>query len=265
MNVAGLEGAAAHHAVLGGRRRRLDRRRGDVHRDRLGLAHGDGYDRSGGHRGGGLIDGWSRRFWRDRSRNVDRGGLLFCRCGCLLRGLRGRLGRLRRLHLFWLLGPDQPVSLRPPAHSIGLRLFDARRVTLHSDTERDSEVERLLVGHPELFGQLVEADLCGQVAFSLSDGDEDQFTCAPADAAVERGASFSHVRTDFQWSCEDRLQPSVSLWTEGTAQRPPECIPLRRLGQASGAFRAQPRPPSGERASHNELTVGVRDNPDQVV
>ena len=64
--------------------------------------------------------------------------------------------------LLRLLGTDQPIAFGPPPHSICLCLFDARRMALDANSERDREVECLLVGHPELFGQLVEADLCGQ-------------------------------------------------------------------------------------------------------
>ena len=131
-----------------------------------------------------------------------------------------------------------------------------------SATERSS-VSLLVI--PSSLASSWRRIFAGKVAVSLSDGDGDQFTCAPADRAVQRGASFSHVRRDFQWSYEERLQPSVGLWTEGPAQRPSECVPLRRLGQACGAVRAQPRSPSGERAPDHDLARGVRDNPDQVV
>ncbi len=163
-----FERAAAHDSVLGGRN--LDSRCRCGHHDlghRLGLdgcRHrlrrrlGDRDDRRGhvgrlGSRGHhGLL-------------GIDIDDRLVCRRGrrrCLLRRLRGGLRGLRRLCFLGLLGPDQPVALGPPPHAVGLRLFDARRVALDADAERDREIERLLVGHPELFGQLVEADLCGQ-------------------------------------------------------------------------------------------------------
>jgi hypothetical protein len=135
------------------------------HLDRRGRR---GHDHLGG--AGGLD---RRRRLRDRHhrRGLDdrRGRNLWLgdddSCGLL--GLGGRLLRrlrrgLRRLGFLRLLGTDQPIAFGPPPHSICLCLFDARGMALDANSERDREVECLLVGHPELFGQLVEADLCGQ-------------------------------------------------------------------------------------------------------
>jgi len=58
---------------------------------------------------------------------------------------------------------DHSLALRLAADAVGLGVDDARRVALHPDPERVTEIERLLVGEPELSGQLVHADLRCQV------------------------------------------------------------------------------------------------------
>jgi hypothetical protein len=70
---------------------------------------------------------------------------------------RGRL--LRRL--LGLLGLDlalQTLALGLTPDAVGLGVLDARRVALDSDPERAAEIERLLVGEPELSRQLVNPD-----------------------------------------------------------------------------------------------------------
>jgi hypothetical protein len=41
-------------------------------------------------------------------------------------------------------------------------------MALDADAERDGQVDRLLVRHPQLFGQLVDADLLGQDFLGVS-------------------------------------------------------------------------------------------------
>ncbi len=92
-------------------------------------------------------------------------------CRCLGRGLRlgSRLGRglhlrrllgggLRRL-LLGLLVADQPLALGLAPDAIGLGLDDAGRMTLHPDTEGVTQIQRLLVGEPELPCELVDPNL----------------------------------------------------------------------------------------------------------
>jgi hypothetical protein len=98
--------------------------------------------------------GWPSRGRGDRGRFLG-GGHLGER---LLDDSGGRLGRGRRLlgrlgRLLRLLGLDvalEALALGLAAHAIGLRVLDARRVALDPDTERAAEIERLLVGEPEL-------------------------------------------------------------------------------------------------------------------
>ena len=61
---------------------------------------------------------------------------------------------------FGLFGLDltgQALALGLAAHAVGLGLDHARRVALDPDPERVAEIERLLVGEPELSCQLVHA------------------------------------------------------------------------------------------------------------
>jgi hypothetical protein len=44
-------------------------------------------------------------------------------------------------------------------HAVGLRVFNARGVGLHSNSERERQIECLLVRHTELFGELVHSNL----------------------------------------------------------------------------------------------------------
>lgn len=196
---------------LGGRRRRSRRGRssgrgrgdgGRLHggRTRLGrgcrsLGNGLAHDRRRGG-GGGCRSrcrcwgwGWGRRF----GGHLGGDGRLDCRLahgdlgrylgrgrhfgrdlgrGSLRRRRLLRSGLLDRLGLGGLLVADQTVLHGAPAHSIGLSLLDARRMALHTNSERDGKVERLLVGHAELFGKLVQADVLRHLAVSLSWYDE---------------------------------------------------------------------------------------------
>jgi hypothetical protein len=61
------------------------------------------------------------------------------------------------------LGLDRTTEsllVRLAADAVGLLLLDARGVALDADAERLAEVERLLVGQPELARQLVHTDAC---------------------------------------------------------------------------------------------------------
>jgi hypothetical protein len=83
------------------------------------------------------------------------------------RGLR-RLRRCRRLlrRLLRLLGLDvalEALALSLAADAVGLGVLDARRVALDADPERAAQIERLLVGEPELSRQLVYPDPARQL------------------------------------------------------------------------------------------------------
>jgi hypothetical protein len=52
--------------------------------------------------------------------------------------------------LFGLHITDEPFALGLAADAVGLRFDDARGVALDPDSERVAEIERLLVGEPEL-------------------------------------------------------------------------------------------------------------------
>ena len=162
---------------LGGRRfsgRGLGRLRlgGDGCRSSLGLGRhhrglrlcgwdGDRLYRRRGHRSRrGLGRHRSRR---GLGRRRGRGGL-----GRRRRGRRSRLGLgLRGLRLLdldhrWGRRLQQPVAFGPPPDPVGLGLDNARGVGLDPDAERETEFERLLVAQPELFGELMDADLAWQ-------------------------------------------------------------------------------------------------------
>jgi hypothetical protein len=51
---------------------------------------------------------------------------------------------------FWLHRTAQTVPVRLPPDAVGLGVLDGRRVTLDTDPELDAEVERFLIGQPEL-------------------------------------------------------------------------------------------------------------------
>lgn len=135
-HLGGLRGRRGDR--LGRSGRHLRRRRGRGVGGLLGLSH---------HRGGGL-------------RVLSASGAFVGLVGRLLGGL---LGRSR---LFGLLISDQTLTLGLAADAVGLRLFDARRVGLDPDAEVESQVEGLFVGETELFGELVDADLCCQSGFA---------------------------------------------------------------------------------------------------
>jgi hypothetical protein len=132
--------------------------RGDQHgglgcRCHLGGRRDDRFRRDDGlrcrcRRGLGLGDRGSL----DRSRFLgdDRSGR-DNRFGLDVGGLLGG-GLLVRLGLFGLYVASQPLALGLTAGAVGLRLLDARRMTLYADTERDAQIECFLVGQAELFG-----------------------------------------------------------------------------------------------------------------
>jgi len=79
------------------------------------------------------------------------------------------VGRLRRrlladdlCLLVRLPVPNEAVSLRPRAETVGLRLNDRRRDALHANPERSAQVNDLLVRHAELSCELVNAVSLGQ-------------------------------------------------------------------------------------------------------
>ncbi len=94
------------------------------------------------------------------TRGRGRGGC--SRLGCTRRGGRGGLG----LGLVddRIAAETFGVGLAPDA--IGLGVDDARRVAAHADAQRLAQVERLLVGEPELSTELVDPDLRCQSATS---------------------------------------------------------------------------------------------------
>lgn len=68
-------------------------------------------------------------------------------------------GAARGLFVFrWLERADQAFTFGTSTNAICLGLDDARRVAFDPDPKRVAEVERLLVGEPELACELVEPD-----------------------------------------------------------------------------------------------------------
>lgn len=59
--------------------------------------------------------------------------------------------------------PYETIALGTAPHAISLCTLDARGVRLHADAHLESEIETLLVRQPELFGELVDPDLCSQI------------------------------------------------------------------------------------------------------
>ncbi len=107
-------------------------------------------------------------------------------------------------------GPHVP---RVTTDAVGLCLLDARRVTLHVDTERQRQVERLLVRHAELLGELVQADVLRHLAVSLSSFGNRRRT------ADDSG--FSHVFRPRLECVDERQQPRrIDTSTECPAERP---------------------------------------------
>ena len=146
------------HGRSGGRRRsRRNERFGGT-----GGRCGDGRGR-GGHCGGRTLGRCDRRFGNvdgrgHRRRRWGRLGLGRVSDGTrasLLRGcLLGRLGRL-----FGLNVSLETFALGLAADAVSLGLFDARRLRLDADAEREAHVECLFVRETELFGELVNPDL----------------------------------------------------------------------------------------------------------
>src|SRR5207302_10722404 len=85
------------------------------------------------------------------------------------RGRRLRGGRHLLRRLLGLLGLGlalQSLALGLAADAVSLGVLDARRVALDADSERAAQIERLLVGEPELPRQLVDPDPSRQLACS---------------------------------------------------------------------------------------------------
>ena len=143
----------------GGSRGRFGGRRGRGHR-----LDGLRRRRHGRRLGGRGRGGGGRSGLRGGARRLGGGG----------RGLLRGLGRLRGLRgLGGLLGldvADEALALGLAADAIGLRILDARGMGLDPDPQRLAEVERLLVRHPELLGELVHALLGCQVPGSVLRG-----------------------------------------------------------------------------------------------
>ena len=149
-----LGGYGARGRGLGGLRLRGDgcRRSLGFPRHFLGLRLGGwGGDRHCGFRG-------RSRFGRPRGRRrlheFSHRRLVLRRRGLRLIELDHRRGRGRRL--------EQAIALGPPPDPVGLGFHNARGVGLDPDAEREAEFERLLVGQPELLGELMDADLSWQ-------------------------------------------------------------------------------------------------------
>ncbi len=85
------------------------------------------------------------------------------------------------------------------ANAISLGVLDAGRVALDTDPERDAEVERLLVGEPELACKLVDPDPCCQVlcqVLSPAGGRScSNFSILPRLARVVRSGSMAEPPT----------------------------------------------------------------------
>jgi hypothetical protein len=67
-----------------------------------------------------------------------------------------------------LNGATQPFTVGLPPGAVGLRVFDRRRVALHTDPEIDANVQGFLVCQPQLTGKLVDADFLGQLVVRSS-------------------------------------------------------------------------------------------------
>jgi hypothetical protein len=86
-------------------------------------------------------------------------------------GLRRRLlggGLAPRLRVIGLLGARQAVALGATAKTVGLRLDQRGRVTLHPHAHPLGKLHHLRVRHPELFGELVDPHVLRQNPISLS-------------------------------------------------------------------------------------------------
>ena len=164
-----------------GRCRRLDRGVGRCldsglgrdgrfgHLDRLGGAGGRGFGRCDDV---GFRDGRDGHLGR-RGLDVggDDGGDLGRGRVVGDRGDRRRLGGgllgwslLRRLGLLGLFGPGETIAYGAPAHHVGVRLVERRRVALHGHTEFDGELDRLGIGHAEFLGEFMYSDVLGHAS-----------------------------------------------------------------------------------------------------
>ena len=164
---AGAEPAPARVASVDRGRRRRRRGLGAAPEPRAATSAARGVGRRGRRRGrvsaaagAGASAGAGGRGGRPR---LGAGRLL----GGLgrLRGL-GRLGRLL-VGLGRLLVADQALALGLAPDAVGLGVDHTRRVRLDADPERLAEIERLLVGQPELSRQLIHADVSSQERFQF--------------------------------------------------------------------------------------------------
>ncbi len=160
--------------------------------------------------------------------------------GRLLR--RSLLGRslLRRLGLFGLLGPRQTVALGATTEPVGLCFDDRRRLALGLDAHRVAQGQQLRVGHPELFGELVHADLLGGQTHSA-------FRRRRRSGPMSGGSRLSHVFRGGDQCAHQRLE---GCRVDRPTPRPGEPAPARgsRRARRSAHTRHPPRRgPTGAR------------------
>lgn len=151
---------------------------------------------------------------------------------------RGRGGLLRRFALggnllldLGLLGLNrtaQAFGIRLAADPVGLSIFDGRGVALDADSQRDAEVQGLLIGQPELTAQFVDADLLCQLVLSVLRDSDSHMGCRVLYSRTS-GALSDPLHLSL-------LSSVLSSVPTPCAGGPPPC-PAR-----SGA---QPQPPAG--------------------
>ena len=144
------------------------------------------------------------------------------------------------------------------ADAISLRVLDAGRMALDTDPERDAEVERLLIGEPELACELVDPDprcqvLC-QVLSPAGGRYCSKFSILPRRARLVRSGSIEALSTSVRrarenarfFSAASRQAPDPA---HSHAPRPGNVRPARssppapattRTSSAVGAVRRQP-------------------------
>jgi hypothetical protein len=66
-------------------------------------------------------------------------------------------------------GAAEAIGVGLAADAVGLRILNGGRVTLDPDPEGKGQLQPLLVGETELFGQLIDANLLRQVVLFVLD------------------------------------------------------------------------------------------------